>query len=127
MSYSHGLGPTQRQLYQQKAHPIMEDNFCCSCLLMVCGRLWNLHNVEHKSQHEKWVSGSPSALGAPATQGEGNEGESRVSRVSESQAKSALCFLQAGAATGVCFACEENKKKKKTIQVQPETFLLACI
>lgn len=50
-------------------------NWDSLCLLTVGGRIWDLHNLEHKSQHEKWASGSPRALGATATEVEGARGK----------------------------------------------------
>lgn len=71
-------------------------NWDSLCLLTVGGRIWDLHNLEHKSQHEKWASGSPRALGATATEVEGARGESRDSpeSLSHRQRLSALRFLQ---------------------------------
>lgn len=53
----------------------MEGEMNWDSLHSFVNSVWNLHNVEHKSQHEKWASGSPGAVGATATGVEGNEGK----------------------------------------------------
>lgn len=58
--------------------------------------MWDFHNLEHKSQHEKWASGSPGARGTTAPEVEGTRGKPGLPQVSKSQAKSVCTLLFAG-------------------------------